>query len=77
MKDCDFDFLKSLSEAFGPSGCEDEIRELIIDKIRPFVTKMQVDGVGNLIAVKGNGGKCVISAHMDEVGFMICGISQN
>lgn len=77
MKDNDFQFLKDLSEAFGPSGCEDAVRSLIIEKIKPFVSSLRIDGLGNLIAEKGNGGNTVISAHMDEVGFMVTGISDD
>ncbi len=77
MKETDFNFLKALFEAFGPSGCEDAVRELIVQRIKAHVTSLVVDGMGNLIAEKGDGGNTVISAHMDEVGFMITGISDD
>ncbi len=70
METFDFQFLKDLTETAGPSGSENAVRDLIIEKIKPYVSSLGVDTLGNLIAKKGNGEKLVISAHMDEVGFM-------
>ena len=44
--------LKKLCAAFGPSGCEDEVRELIINEITPFCDNVKVDKMGNVIAFK-------------------------
>ncbi len=77
MKENDFAFIKALSEAFGPSGCENAVRNLIIEEITPHVSSLAIDKLGNLIAEKGCGGNVVISAHMDEVGFMVTGISDD
>jgi endoglucanase len=65
--------LKSLSEAFGPSGFEDEVRQVIRTWIEPLVDGIEVDALGNLLATrKGEGKNCVmLDAHMDEVGFMV------
>ena len=73
--------LKRLSEAFGVSGHEDQVRSLILDEIRGRVDECRVDGVGNLIARKsaegvGSAGRTgdfrlLLAAHMDEVGLMI------
>lgn len=71
MTNSDLLFLKTLSEAFGPSGAEDEVRDLLFKEIRPFVDHVRVDGIGNLIAEKGDSNRLAICAHMDEVGFMI------
>lgn len=74
-------FLKELCEAFGPSGCEDNVRDLIYDKINSKVDEIAVDKLGNLIAVyKSNADsdkKLMIAAHMDEVGFMITHIDDD
>ncbi len=77
MKETDFEFIKLLSEAFGPSGCEVSVREIIAERIKPYVSSLVVDKLGNMIAEKGDGGNTVISAHMDEVGFMVTGISDS
>lgn len=74
-------FLKELCGAFGPSGCEDNVRDLIYDKINGMVDEITIDKLGNLIAVyKSNGDsnkKLMIAAHMDEVGFMITHIDDD
>jgi putative aminopeptidase FrvX len=72
--------LKELSEAFGVSGCEDEVRGLIIDAIKDDVDEVRVDSIGNLIPLKRGTGeselKVMIAAHMDEIGLMITHIEE-
>ncbi len=67
--------LQELSEAFGVSGCEDEVRQIIIEAIKDHVDEVRVDSIGNLIALKRGPGeaglKVMVAAHMDEVGLMI------
>ena len=67
--------LEALSNAFGPSGCEGKVRRVVIDAIADKVDELQVDHLGNVIArQKGTQYptfKVMVSAHMDEVGFMI------
>ena len=69
--------LKKLSLEFGPSGCEDRVREAIKEEIKDYIEGKEAveDGLGNYIVhMGGNGPKLMISAHMDEVGFMVTGI---
>ena len=73
MKRDDYLFIKELTQAFGPSGYENEITNLIISRIIKNVSSLRIDKMGNLIAEKGNGKKALFSAHMDEVGLMITG----
>ncbi len=66
--------LKTLSEAFGVSGYESEVREIIKKELRGIVDKIEIDNLGNLIAFKkGKKGKRKIAlfAHMDEPGLFI------
>jgi putative aminopeptidase FrvX len=67
--------LSRLSNAFGPSGCEQEVRQVVLDAIADKVDEVQVDHLGNVIALqKGTGcpgHKVMVAAHMDEVGLMI------
>jgi endoglucanase len=67
--------LEALSNAFGPSGCENEVRQVVLDAIADKVDEYQVDHLGNIIAFqKGTanpGFKVMVAAHMDEVGLMI------
>lgn len=68
--------LEKLSNAFGPSGCEDEVRRILARTLRDQVDDLQVDALGNLIAFKQGTGpeprlKVMLDAHTDEVGLMI------
>ena len=66
--------LRSLCLAFGPSGCEDAVRELILTEGKKYCTDYSVDSMGNLVfhvCPSGAKKKIMLSAHMDEVGFMI------
>ena len=67
--------LKKLSEAFGVSGHEDEVRDLILQEIRDSVDECRVDAMGNLIARRSGKGasglRVLAAAHMDEVGLVV------
>lgn len=68
-----FKLLEKLSSAFGPSGCEDEVADIIKNEVGHFADAIITDALGNFI-VKINGKreqKMMLSAHMDEVGFMV------
>jgi endoglucanase len=70
------DLIKTLVEAFGPSGFEDRIRDIIRREIKGLADSLRVDSSGSLIAVKkGPGGKSakrvMLAAHMDEIGLMV------
>ncbi|MBR2613219.1 MAG: M20/M25/M40 family metallo-hydrolase [Clostridia bacterium] len=76
------ELIELLSLAFGPSGCEDEVRELIMPRASAVADRASIDRMGNLIAVMGFGKgeakkKIMISSHMDEVGFMISEIKED
>ena len=64
--------LKTLSEARGPSGFEDEVREVEIREVEPYVDEA-VDRRGNVIGVKRGSSnyRAVAAAHMDEIGLVI------
>ncbi len=67
--------LQKLCNAFGPSGCEDEVREIIKTEMKKYCDEIFEDNIGNLICHKR--GKLIdnksimLTAHMDEVGFII------
>lgn len=73
--------LKELTNLNGVSGNECEVREYIMDKIAIYADDITVDTMGNLIAFKrGNGKsgkKIALCAHMDEVGFIVSGITDD
>lgn len=72
--------LKTLTEAMGPSGFEDEIRQLIRGEVTPLVDKHYTDVLGTLICEKNvlhAGPRVMLDAHMDEVGLMIVHVEDN
>lgn len=72
-------YLKELCEINGVSGDEGAVRAFIEDKIRPFADDIHTDNMGNLIALKKGSihKKIMLSAHMDEVGFIVSKITDD
>ena len=77
--------LQELSEAFGVSGQEQEVRDLLYDAVKDEADDIRVDTIGNLIVLKrarkpapnGELIRVMITAHTDEVGFMVMGIDSD
>lgn len=69
--------LKALSEAHGAPAFEGPIREIVRNELEDVVDEIQVDNIGNLIAIKRGTlpkkkqKKVMLAAHMDEIGFMV------
>ena len=68
--------LKELTQLWGVSGYEKEVRKYIEKEAAPYADEMLTDAMGNLIVKKnGTGGpdskKIMYAAHMDEIGFMV------
>jgi endoglucanase len=65
------ELIKKLVEAWGPSGYEHNVRELIRAEAEAYADEITVDPLGNLICRVGQGGtKVLVAAHMDEIGIM-------
>lgn len=75
--------LKQLTETFGPSGYEENVRKLVRAEVKPLADEIKVDALGNLIARKRpskftkDTKKIMIAAHMDEIGLMVSHIDEN
>ena len=68
----DIALLLKLMSAEGVSGSEESVAKIIQKEIKPFVTKVYKDKMGNLIALKkGSKPRAMLAAHMDEVGLMV------
>jgi endoglucanase len=68
------DLIRRLTEAYGPSGHEEQIRDIIRAEVQPLADDVRVDVLGNLMALKkgsGGGKKVMLAAHMDEIGLII------
>ncbi len=70
-----FDMLKKLCLADGVSSGEESVRNIIISEIRDYADSIETDRAGNLIVFKKGReravNKLLLSAHMDEVGFIV------
>lgn len=51
----DLALLERLCCARGISGCEEEIREIILEEIRPYADCVEVTPLGNLLAFQKGG----------------------
>ena len=67
--------IENLVNAFGVSGYEKEVRNLIKEEVLDTADEITVDALGNLIVFKAGIGKnkkkIMASAHMDEIGFQV------
>jgi len=72
--------LKTLCDLNGTSGNEAAVRDYILEQIRPYCTTCTVDAMGSVIAFKKGKRtpekRVMLSAHMDEVGFIITGATE-
>ena len=72
--------LKTLCELNGTSGREEDVRAYILERIEGKC-EIKVDALGNIVAFKEGKkrakNKVMISAHMDEVGFIITYITDD
>ncbi len=68
--------LEELTQLWGVSGFESQVRKFLEEKVQGLGDEMYTDALGNLIVLKkGRGGesakKIMFVAHMDEIGFMV------
>lgn len=73
--------LKNLTELNGVSGNEGCVAEYITSDISEYADSITKDSIGNVVFFKkGNkpsGKKIAVFAHMDEVGFIVTGITDD
>lgn len=74
--------LERLCNACAVSGDESEVRQIVLEQVRPYASRVWVDALGNVLAVREESGsqsdplsprrlRVMVAAHMDEVGFML------
>jgi len=78
------ELIRKLVESYGPSGTEEQIRDVIRAEVEPLVDDLRVDAMGSLIAhVEGNGSgtdeghRLLLDAHLDEIGVMVTYIDED
>ncbi len=69
------EFLEKLTNANAVSGDEGEVRQIILDAVRPIADEVKIDTMGNVLVKKFGKKegrvKVMLASHMDEVGFML------
>jgi len=75
------DTIRKLVETYGPSGHEDQIRQVILEEVKGLADEAKVDAMGNVIAWRRSGKdgstRVMLSAHMDEIGMMVTHVDKN
>lgn len=75
--------LKQLTETFGPSGYEENVRKLVQAEVKSLAEEIKVDALGNLIVHKRpltqtkDTKKIMVAAHMDEIGIIVSHVDEN
>lgn len=73
-----FELLKSLTSLNGMPTQEKAVTKFIEKELASFADEIFYDGLGSLIAKKGqHGPKIMLTAHVDEVGFMVTSITND
>ena len=73
-------FLSQVVEKPGLPGHELPVAEFVKQAFAPYVEKVEIDVMQNVIArAKGSGGgpHVMVTAHMDEIGLMVSGIEED
>ena len=67
--------LERLTNACAVSGDEGEVRQIVLEEIRPHVDEVKIDHLGSVLASRSGSAKnrlrVMLAAHMDEIGFML------
>jgi endoglucanase len=76
----DFDLLARLTDAPGPAGYEDRVRDVVRDEL-PAVDAVRTDAMGNVVAtVRGSANpdyEVLVAAHMDEIGLIVSDVDDD
>jgi len=73
------DFLKELTESFGPAGFERESARVVERYVRSYADEILRDKLGSVIFKKKGTAErphVLLSGHIDEVGFVVSGIDK-
>ena len=72
------EFLAKLSNADGIASNEQEVRDVMLEELKPYCDHVDCDGMGSIIFEKKgqvDGPKIMLCAHMDEIGFIVRSIT--
>ena len=72
--DATAELMRNLTEAPGPSGFEEAVREIVVGEFEDLDLDIQFDGLGSVLAngsYSAGGPRIMVTAHLDEVGLMV------
>jgi putative aminopeptidase FrvX len=72
--------LKELTEAKGVPGCEEEVRQILRRELSSLDVSIVTDQLGSIFGVKEGASpspRVLLAGHLDEVGFMVTGITKD
>ena len=74
--------LEELTQIWGVSGREKQVRKRILQEVEPFADEIRIDNIGNLIVLKRGRDNpkhktIMLSAHMDEIGYQVTRIDDD
>lgn len=71
--------LQKLVNAYGVSGDEFRVAEIAADILKPYMDKVEIDKLGNVVGYRSCGKpgakKLMLDAHLDQIGFLVTGIT--
>jgi endoglucanase len=79
------EIIRKLTECYGPSGHEGEVRKLILAELKDSgllsdrKVETSVDAMGNLVVHRegpGGGSRVMLASHMDEIGVVVTHVDQ-
>ena len=77
------ELLRQLTETFGPSGHEGNVRQFVRKEVESLADEIRIDALGNLIVRRRpsrsseDTKKIMIAAHMDEIGLIVSHVDKN
>ncbi|WP_070120548.1 M42 family metallopeptidase [Bacillus marinisedimentorum] len=80
MNETTLNMFKTLTEIPGAPGFEHEVRKYVKAELEKVSDEIIQDNLGGVFGVKKsgeNGPRILVAGHMDEVGFMVTGITDN
>ena len=73
--------LKTLTEINAPSGYEQPLRRYLLEELKAAGMSPVIDRMGNVVVVREGKGanrrRVMLSAHMDEVGFIVTSATED
>lgn len=76
----DIKLLSKICETPGAPGAEKPIRDLVISELKGLVDQIEIDNMGNVIALKkgrSSAKKSMAAAHIDEIGFIVTHVADH